>query len=195
MQSYRALQIASAGLAAIVLAGCQSTPAAQPAATATDAAAPRTVQAYKLGAGDQVRITVFNHVDLSGEFEVDGSGTIALPLIGQVQAIDLTTRELEVRLTERYSDGFLKEPRVNAEVMTYRPFYILGEVSTPGEYPYTSGLSVINAVAAAGGFSYRANKKIVYIKTAEGTQEVKYPLDAATMVQPGDTIRVDERIF
>lgn len=195
MQLYRAIQIASAGLAAIVLAGCQSTPAAQQAATATDAATPRSVQAYKLGAGDQVRITVFNHVDLSGEFEVDGSGTIALPLIGQVQAIDLTTRELEVRLTERYSDGFLKEPRVNAEVMTYRPFYILGEVSTPGEYPYTSGLSVINAVAAAGGFSYRANKKIVYIKTAEGTQEIKYPLDAATMVQPGDTIRVDERIF
>lgn len=195
MQLYRALQIASAGLAAIVLAGCESTPAAQQAATATDAATPRTVQAYKLGAGDQVRITVFNHVDLSGEFEVDGSGAIALPLIGQVQATDLTTRELEARLTERYSDGFLKEPRVNAEVMTYRPFYILGEVSTPGEYPYTSGLSVINAVAAAGGFSYRANKKIVYIKTAEGTQEVKYPLNAATMVQPGDTIRVDERIF
>lgn len=195
MQLYRAIQIASAGLAAIVLAGCQSTPAAQQATTATDAEAPRTIQAYKLGAGDQVRITVFNHVDLSGEFEVDGSGTIALPLIGQVQAIDLTTRELEVRLTERYSDGFLKEPRVNAEVMTYRPFYILGEVSTPGEYPYTSGLSVINAVAAAGGFSYRANKKIVYIKTAEGTEEIKYPLDAATMVQPGDTIRVDERIF
>jgi len=195
MQLYRAIQIASAGLAAIVLASCESAPAAQQAVTATDAATPRTVQAYKLGAGDQVRITVFNHVDLSGEFEVDGSGTIALPLIGQVQAVDLTTRELEVSLTERYSDGFLKEPRVNAEVMTYRPFYILGEVSTPGEYPYTSGLSVINAVAAAGGFSYRANKKIVYIKTAEGTQEVKYPLNAATMVQPGDTIRVDERIF
>ncbi|MBR9833835.1 MAG: polysaccharide export protein, partial [Alphaproteobacteria bacterium] len=95
----------------------------------------------------------------------------------------------------KLSDGYLLDPSVSAEVINYRPFFILGEISRPGEYPYASGLTVLNAVAAAGGFSYRANKKAVFIKAFEGEKEVAYQLNAQVMVQPGDTIRIGERIF
>ena len=86
-------------------------------------------------------------------------------------------------------------PRVSAEVINYRPFYILGEVGRPGEYPYTSGLTVQNAVAAAGGFTYRANKRAVFIKSIDSDQEILYDLTPSTVVKPGDTIRIGERIF
>ena len=84
---------------------------------------------------------------------------------------------------------------MSAEVINYRPFYILGEVGRPGEYPFNSGLTVLNAVAAAGGFTYRANKKVVFIKSANGNQEVPFALDTNTVVKPGDTLRIGERIF
>ncbi len=153
------------------------------------------VKPYTLGTSDRLRITVFGHPDLSGEFEVDGSGAISLPLIGQMAATDLTTQELETAIAEKLAAGFILNPRVSAEVINYRPFYILGEVGRPGEYPYTSGLTVQNAVAAAGGFTYRANKRVVYIKSADGLEEVPYELTAITIVKPGDTLRIGERIF
>ena len=92
-------------------------------------------------------------------------------------------------------EGYVKDPRVSVEVMTYRPFYILGEVQKPGEYPYSNGLTVLNAVATAGGFTYRANTKKVFIKRAESSTEEKYPLNSQTPVAPGDTIRIGERLF
>ena len=99
------------------------------------------------------------------------------------------------QIADKLADGFLLEPRVSVEVTNYRPFYILGEVGRPGEYPFNSGLTVLNAVAAAGGFTYRANKKVVYIKSVGADQEVKYELNTNTVVKPGDTLRVSERIF
>ncbi|WP_213268560.1 polysaccharide biosynthesis/export family protein [Hyphomonas sp.] len=151
--------------------------------------------AYALGSSDRLRVTVFGHPDLSGEFEVDGSGSISMPLIGQMRAIGLSTVELETAIAERLSDGYVLNPRVSAEVINYRPFYILGEVGRPGEYPYTSGLTVQNAVAAAGGFTYRANKRAVFIKSIDSDQEIAYDLTPSTVVKPGDTIRIGERIF
>lgn len=151
--------------------------------------------AYALGSSDRLRVTVFGHPDLSGEFEVDGSGSISMPLIGQMRAIGLSTVELETAIAERLSDGYVLNPRVSAEVINYRPFYILGEVGRPGEYPYTSGLTVQNAVAAAGGFTYRANKRAVFIKSIDSDQEIAYDLAPSTVVKPGDTIRIGERIF
>jgi protein involved in polysaccharide export with SLBB domain len=91
--------------------------------------------------------------------------------------------------------GYILDPRVSVEVINYRPFYILGEVGKPGEYPFTNGLTVQNAVAAAGGFSYRANKKVVYIKSMDSDREIAYDLTPATVVKPGDTLRIGERIF
>ena len=155
----------------------------------------QTNTAYTLGTGDELRINVFGQPELSGQFVIDGTGAISLPLIGQVAATGSSSQELETTIANKLSDGFLLEPRVSVEVTNYRPFYILGEVGRPGEYPFNSGLTVLNAVAAAGGFTYRANKKIVYIKSVGADQEVKYELNTNTVVQPGDTLRVSERIF
>ena len=176
--------------------------ACQSGGTATrqvvDDSAPTQAQtntAYTLGTGDKLRINVFGQPELSGQFVVDGTGAISLPLIGQVVATGSSSQELETTIAEKLADGFLLEPRVSVEVTNYRPFYILGEVGRPGEYPFNSGLTVLNAVAAAGGFTYRANKKIVYIKSVGADQEVKYELNTNTVVKPGDTLRISERIF
>ena len=180
----------------LILSACQSGPV-QSQRTDTDASLSQqiTYGDYTLGTGDRLRVTVFGHTDLSGEFELDGSGKISMPLIGQVEALDLTTNELENRIVERLDGDYILNPRVSAEVINYRPYYILGEVSRPGEFPYTSGITVLNAVAAAGGFTYRANRKKVYIKSVGSLDEVAYELTTTTIVKPGDTIRIDERIF
>lgn len=155
----------------------------------------RVVPEYRLGASDQVRVNVFGEEALTGEFTVGQSGRLSLPLIGEIQAGGLTVTELQESIAEALRQGFINEPRVNAEVLTYRPFYILGEVNKPGTYPYSTNLTVLNAVATAEGFTYRADTRRVYIKRADGANEVAYPLTTATQVAPGDTIRIGERFF
>ena len=118
---------------------------------------------YRLDAGDRVRVTVFGHEDLSGNFEVDGAGRLSLPLIQHVRAAGSTLAELEEAITNKLKPDFLKNPRVSVEVLNYRPFYILGEVKNPGSYPYVNGMAVINAVALAptgrgGGRRGRSNR-------------------------------------
>lgn len=181
-------------IAAALLGACQSSSSVTERPSEY-AQAERATEAYALGGGDKIRVTVFGQPDLSGEFEIDGLGFISMPLIGQISAINRSTPALEKEISDKLSDGFLLDPKVSAEVTTYRPFYILGEVSRPGEYPYASGLSVLNAVASAGGFSYRANKRTVFIKSVDETSEVPYQMTSQIMVQPGDTIRIGERIF
>jgi polysaccharide export outer membrane protein len=167
----------------------------QPVSVAPDTSSPIAAE-YRLGPGDQVRITVFNMPDLSGEFIVDGSGFIALPLLGPVESGDRTSRELEQLLAaELTRGGYLVDPRVAVQVSQFRPYYILGEVGSSGAYPYTPGLTVRNAVAAAGGFTYRANTRRVYIQRAGQTYERLYELRPSTAVMPGDTIRIPERFF
>ena len=120
---------------------------------------------------------------------------MAIPLVGQIPAKGLTTVELGHAVEAALRDGFLKNPDVSVEVLDYRPFYILGEVNKPGEYPYTNGLTVLNAVATANGFTYRANTHHVFIKRATDPTEHDVELNASTIVLPGDTIRVKERYF
>ena len=156
---------------------------------------PSLPPAYRLGSGDQVRIIVFGEEDLSGEFFVDGSGTVSLPLVGEVEAAGKTLQEFRTDLETRLRDGYLNDPRVSAEVLNYRPFYILGEVEESGEYPYTDGLTVMNAVARAGGFTYRANTRVVYIQRADTNTEEEIELTPSLRVMPGDTIRIAERFF
>lgn len=176
------------------VAACGTTPTAGAREAATVGETQR-ISAYTLGSSDRLRITVFGHQDLSGEFEIDGTGAISMPLIGQVSAEDLTTVQLEALIASKLSEGYVLDPRVSAEVINYRPFYILGEVARPGEYPYTNGLSVQNAIAAAGGFTYRANRRVIYIKSMDSNSEIAYDLTPGTVVRPGDTLRVGERIF
>lgn len=152
-------------------------------------------QQYILGPGDQIRLTVFGEADLSGEFKVGDDGNVSLPLIGPMAAKGLTPAQLEKSIAERLKPDYVKDPNVNIEVMSYRPFFIIGEVNNPGSYPYVSGMTVLEAVALSGGFTYRAKTEQVYIKrTIQGTStETLMPIETAVM--PGDVIRVRERYF
>lgn len=180
---------------ALTLAACGTTTQTAGVRNAGPVTETQRVGSYTLGSSDRLRVNVFGHADLSGEFEIDGSGAISMPLIGQVIAEDLTTVQLEETIAARLADGYVLNPRVSAEVINYRPFYILGEVARPGEYPYTNGLTVQNAVAAAGGFTYRANRRVVFIKSRDSDREIAYDLAPGTVVRPGDTVRIGERIF
>lgn len=150
---------------------------------------------YTLGSGDKLRVTVFGEEDLSGEFEVSGNGQISLPLIGEVEAGGKNLRALADVIEDRLQEGYLKDPKVSIDVLNYRPFYILGEVNEPGSYPYVSGMSVLNAVALGGGFTYRADKEDILI--IRGGDESRKPEKATpeTVVLPGDIVRVEERFF
>ena len=150
---------------------------------------------YKLGAGDKVRINVFGHPDLSGEFEVDGSGSISLPLIGEVRTGTKTARELEREIVLKLQPDYLKNPRVSVQVTTYRLFYIIGEVNKPGGYPYVSGMTAISAIALAEGYTPRARTGRFFLTRASGSANGRIPADHATPVYPGDIIEVPERYF
>ncbi len=153
-------------------------------------------QSYKLGAGDKLHIDVFGQPELSGNFVVDGSGSVQLPLVGQVKAAGLSSVEFEKEVAKAYQAGqYLKDPQVSVQVSDYRPFYIIGEVNKPGEYPYVNGMTVLNAVALAGGFTWRGDDSVVYIRRNGDTQERKYPADQTTNIRPGDVVRVGERYF
>lgn len=151
--------------------------------------------AYLLGSGDKLRVTTFGEPTLTGEFTVGGNGVVSLPLVGDISAQGATVAQFRDRFVEALKDGYLVDPRVSVEVLTYRPFYVLGEVNRPGEYPYTNSLTVQNAVATAGGFTYRANTRRVFIKRQGEMAEREYELTVGTMVAPGDTIRIGERFF
>jgi polysaccharide export outer membrane protein len=172
-----------------------ATPAAVPSAATDPTAAADAVAGYALGAGDQLRVTVFRHEDLSGEFALDGNGNFAMPLIGEIRGGGRTSRDLENDIeTALKEGGYLVNPQVSIEVLNYRPFYIIGEVNTPGSYPYVNGMTVINAVALAGGYTYRASEGSVTI-TRGGANGQRFPVQATTQVLPGDIINVPERFF
>ena len=150
---------------------------------------------FKLGPGDRIRITTYGERDLSGEFVVGSDGRLSFPLIGDIQADGQTVRELQAVIAAKLSGRYVKSPRISAEVLSYRPYYILGEVNKPGKYVFTTNLTIYNAVATAEGFTYRANKHVVFVKHPAEDKEEKLRLDANTRVQPGDTIRIAERFF
>lgn len=152
---------------------------------------------YTLGAGDKLRIIVFGEETLTGEYRVTGAGDVSFPLIGNIKVEGRTIEDLQADLTTRLGSGYLADPRVSAEIIDYRPYYILGEVNRPGQYDYSVGLTIEQAIAAAGGFTYRANSNRVFLKRATQTRESIVDLDgnSAFLVRPGDTIRVGERFF
>ena len=152
---------------------------------------------YRLAAGDQLSITVFGEENLSREYSVTPQGDLAFPLLGDIPVANQTVGDLQQLLRDRLAEGYLNDPRVTVEVLNYRPFYILGEVNNAGEYPFKNGLTVVQAVAQAGGFTYRADKDTVYILRPGQTAEESYDIDSGrpVYVAPGDTIRVGERYF
>jgi protein involved in polysaccharide export with SLBB domain len=171
----------------------------EPSAAAEPAPAPSvnagsTHSDYVLGSGDKLKITVFGETDLSGPFEVSSTGMVSMPLIGQVRAAGNTISRLESIITEKLKEGYMKDPRVSVEVQGYRPFFIVGEVMKPGRYDYVNGMTVITAVALAGGYTYRADKDGITLKHA-GASAKEAPVKEDAGVVPGDVIRVPERFF
>lgn len=172
-----------------VLSGCASPPKVDQ----------RFVEAlnapYRLDAGDRLRVVVFDQPTLTNTYAVNDAGNISMPLIGDVKARGLTTQELQASITSQLGAGFLRNPSVSVQVDTYRPFFILGEVGNPGQYPYVAGLTARNAVAIGGGFTPRATQSMVQIsRTYNGTiVQARVALDHP--IRPGDTILVLERWF
>lgn len=150
---------------------------------------------YRLGSGDALRVIVFGEEQLSGEFRVDGSGKVAMPLIGEVPARDRTARELETDISKRLSQGYVKDAKVSVEVLNHRPFFILGEVRNPGQYQYVNGMTALSAVAMAGGYTYRAKEDFVLITRGSDPQKQLRRAPITTPVMPDDVLRIPERYF
>ncbi|WP_137680709.1 polysaccharide biosynthesis/export family protein [Aurantiacibacter suaedae] len=183
--------VALPGLVTIaLLSGC---------ATSVPPAAPNpyAVPTYALAPADQLRITVFGESALTKEYVVTSAGDISFPLLGDVPAAGKSASELSQMLTDELSNGYLNDPRINVEVLNYRPFYVLGEVGNSGEFTFKPELTVTQAIAVAGGYTYRADRSRVFIRRVGEDREFTYDLDTGRTVyiQPGDTIRVGERYF
>ena len=190
-------------LSVFVLAGCQmmssapASPSAKPQVTATaqpQAAPDASADDYRLGAEDKVKINVYGEADLSGEFVVDSSGVLSAPFIGQIAVKGLTVREFEAAYASKLREAeILKDPKVSAEVTSFRPIYVLGEVKKPGQYAYVSGMTIQKAVALAEGFTYRASESRVEV--TRGGRKFTIEVTPQTKVLPGDEVRILERFF
>jgi protein involved in polysaccharide export with SLBB domain len=156
---------------------------------AAAATAPATLQP-----GDKIRVVVFGEDRLSGEYELDQAGQISVPLAGTIKVQGLTQAQLEQTLARKFR-GELRSPRVTVTIATLAPYYMMGEVKSPGQFAYKSGLNVLTAMAIAGGPTYRANRSTVQIQRRGETQKRDYPISASVPVLPGDVINVPERYF
>ncbi len=151
---------------------------------------------YRLGPNDRTRITVFGQPNLTGEFMLDGNGAVAFPLIGNINANGMTPRELQQAIAGKLDPDYLRNPSVSVEVLTRRPFYVLGEVQKPGNYPYVTDITALNAVAMAGGYTYRAKTTEFYVKRLDKDgRMVRVVAKPETIIRPGDTLEVRERYF
>lgn len=185
--------------AALLIAACAGpTTGAQPGdpATRSIGAAGGAETGYEIAAGDRLRVAVFGDETMSGEYAVDETGAVTIPLAGPVQVAGRTPQgAADAIVTVLRTGGLFRDPKVTVEVLTLRPFYIFGEVNRAGEYPYKPGLSLFAAVATAGGYTYRADTSSVYIRKATEAAEKRYDLDADIAIMPGDVIRIPERYF
>jgi polysaccharide biosynthesis/export protein len=190
--------IGVARLSFLFVLSLSGTIAALPADALAQAQPPSAASAaatYVLGPNDRIRLKVYGEPDIAGEYEIDSNGQVSIPLAGHIGAAGLTTKQLERAIASTLAKGIVRDPRVNVEVALYRPYYILGEVKKGGEYPYRLGLTVMDAVASAGGFTYRANENKVYLRRSGAGAEEVHALDAPILVFPGDNIRIPERYF
>ena len=175
--------------AALVLGGCAKYEAPPPAFHKS------LQQPYRLDSGDNLRITVFEQAELTNTYAVDKAGYIAFPLVGAVAARGRTIKQVEGAIAKKLADGFIRDPDVSVEVATYRPFFIMGEVGTGGQYTYTPGMTVQNAIAIAGGYSARAARRDVDVTRAVNGKVLTGRVLVTDPILPGDTIVVRERLF
>ena len=183
------LSLIAVVVSALALTGCMQT-----SASVTTGYAP-VDEPDRLDAGDKLRIVVYGQEGLTNTYAVGASGSITMPLIGPVPARGLTPAELAAAVTARLKRGYLREPYVAAEVESYRPFFILGEVTAPGQYPYVPNMTVESAVAIAGGFTPRAERKAIKLTRVGEGGAAQAVVPPGTFLKPGDTISVAERWF
>ena len=200
----RALRVALCAVlltAVVSIAGCNdysdpfSAVGMQLASAQVVRPAPVGPRTYVLRPNDQVRVQVYNEPNATGVYTIDGGGHVSVPLAGRVRAAGLTPAELERAITKHVDGNILKDPHVNVQVATYGPIYIRGEVKQPGQFPYAPGLTIGDAVALAGGYTYRADESVAYVRSSASPQEMARPLRTDVPVAPGDNIRIPERFF
>jgi polysaccharide export outer membrane protein len=180
----------------VSVAGCDSVSALGPInrSAAHPTAVART--AGRLQVGDKIKIVVVGEEKISGDYEIDPEGSISVPVAGTMRVAGLTKSELERQLAQKLrSAQYLRDAMVTVDIAAFRPFYVLGEVEKPGEYPYHAGLGVVSAVAVAGGYTYRANKSYVLVQRAGEHEFTEYSLPLNVQIYPGDVINVPERYF
>jgi polysaccharide export outer membrane protein len=158
-------------------------------------APPAHQQGYTLDSGDKLRVVVFGQEGISGTYMVDAGGNVSLPLVGTVPARGVTTQRLAKTIGERLKQGYVREPHVTVTIESYRPFFILGEVTTPGQYPFVPNMTAENAIAVAGGFAPRARKQMVELTRNAGGQRFTGDVPLNYPLRPGDTVVVKERWF
>jgi polysaccharide export outer membrane protein len=181
----------------VTLGGCDSAAHLGPISDEEREALIRSVAttAPVLHAGEKIKVTVFGEDRLSGEYEIDPAGYVSLPLAGTIKAAGLSKPQFEQELSKKFRGEYLKDPKVTVDVSNFRPFYILGEVSKPGEYSFKSGLNIMSAIALAGGSTYRASRNNILIQHIGESGFKEYPLAPSIPILPGDLIRVPERYF
>jgi protein involved in polysaccharide export with SLBB domain len=179
----------------LLVAGCGADEILQPTTEDQEAILAAAAVPHRLQPGEKIRVSVYGEQGLSGEYEIDPSGFVSLPLAGTIRATGLTQKELEQKLTQQFSSEYLRNPKVTVSITQFRPFYILGEVEHPGAYPYTGGLNILSAIAIAGGTTYRANRSKIYIEHAGENGLREYVASAAIPVMPGDVIQIPRRYF
>lgn len=187
----RLLALAGMLMVTVLVSGCvrtTKTPAAEAIYDALD-------QPYTLDTGDRLRMIVFGQAELSNLYTVDQAGRLSVPLIGNIAVRGLTTKETEEQIATALRNGFLRTPQVTVEVETYRPFFVLGEVAQPGQYPYVLGMTAQTAVAIARGFTPRARQATVEITRIVNGELVKAEVPIHHPLRPGDTIQIFERWF
>jgi polysaccharide export outer membrane protein len=179
------------GLQSYASAGSQTN-----AIQGTAAAPARTAYgAYVLGPGDRLRIKSYGDDEVSGEYEINSAGFVAIPLIGDVRAAGMTTSKLEQAISSKMKGSIATHPKITVDIAAYAPFFVLGEVKKAGEYSYHPGLTVADALAMAGGLTYRANENRIYVRRAGSAVDEIVSSDMSVPIYPGDNIRVSERIF
>ncbi|WP_224919773.1 polysaccharide biosynthesis/export family protein [Sphingomonas sp. R647] len=199
MKNAQGVRVRVSGTAALLtvalLAGCAKSGIEPISSGERYVSTERFEERYLLGPGDQVRVIVFNEPQLSGQFAIGTNGEISLPLIGSLVVAGKTVAEASDLVRAEFSQGYLRDPRISMQIDTYRPFFILGEVGQPGQYPFATGMTALNAIATAKGFTPRAKRNVVMIRRFGEQYEQPYVLTPDLRVWPGDTLRLTERFF